>query len=375
MKLVQEVAGFTPGQADQLRRSMGSWRNDGQVEIFREQIYAGMRERGYGDFADRLYSQIKGFGSYGFPESHSASFALLAYASSWLKCHQPAVFACALLNSLPMGFYPPAQIVHDVRRHGVEVRPPDVTESVWDCTLERVEDGFALRLGLRLVKGASETVAGRIAAARAAKPFADIADLVRRAVLSRLERDRLAEGGAFGRLAGHRHQARWESAGAERDLPVLAGASIREQRIALRAPSTTETVLTDYRTLGLSLEQHPVGLVREALEREHRRSSRVLATLGNGTPVRTAGLVTVRQRPPEAGGATFMTLEDEYGQINLVIWRDVAERYRRPLLESVLLGVDGDLQQEKEVRHVIARRLYDLSHWLPSLTAQSRDFH
>ncbi|MDC8012286.1 error-prone DNA polymerase [Tahibacter sp. BL] len=376
MKLVQEVAGFTGGMADQLRRSMGSWRNDGQVEIFRDKIYKGMHDRGYGDFADRLYSQIKGFGSYGFPESHSASFALLAYASSWLKCHRPAVFACALINSQPMGFYAPTQIVQDARRHGVDIRPPDVAASDWDCTLERADDGaLALRLGLRLVKGMSETAALRIVAARANATFDGVADIVRRAALTRRERDCLAEAGAFKQVAGHRHRARWDSAGAERDLPVLAGAAVREARIALRPPSTAENVLTDYATLGLSLERHPIGLIRGVLDGEHRRSSRVLGELVNGTPVRTAGLVTVRQRPPEAGGATFMTLEDEYGQINLVIWRDVAERYRRPLLESTILGVDGMLQEEQNVRHVIAQRLIDLSGLLPQIGSQSRDFH
>ncbi|TDR39192.1 error-prone DNA polymerase [Tahibacter aquaticus] len=374
MKLVQVVAGFTAGRADQLRRAMGSWRNDGTVAKFQQEIYAGMEKEGYLEYADGLFKQIKGFGSYGFPESHSASFALLAYASSYIKCHHPAVFTCALLNSLPMGFYAPAQLIQDARRHGVEVRPVDIVHSEWDCTLERAGNTLALRLGFRLVKGAAQAMATRIVQARAQAAFASVADLVQRAALDRFERERLAEAGALQPLAGHRHRARWYSAGAERLPPLLAAAQSAELEVDLRAPSLAENVEADYATQGYSLESHPVALVRPRLKRDRLADSRSLLQYRNGDSVRIAGLVTVRQRPPAAGGVTFLTLEDEFGQINLVVWENIALRYRRALLESVLLRVDGKLQLQDEVRHVIAQRLENLSGLLPQFGIHSRDF-
>lgn len=375
MKLVQVVAGFTPGRADQLRRAMGSWRNDGTVEKFQKEIYDGMRDEGYSAYADNLFNQIKGFGSYGFPESHSASFALLAYASSYLKRHHPAVFTCALLNSLPMGFYAPAQLIQDARRHGVETRPIDVMHSLWHCTLERSGDALALRLGLCLLKGASEAMAARIATARSERAFASVADLVQRAALSRFESERLAEAGALRQLAGHRHRARWYSAGAERLPPLLADAQTPELDIALRPPSTAENVEADYATQGYSLESHPVALIRRELQRRRLSDSRAIRTRQHGESARVAGLVTVRQRPPEAGGVTFVTLEDEYGQINLVVWERIALRYRRELLESTLLRVDGQLQIVDEVCHLVAHKLENLSGLLPRFGFVSRDFH
>jgi error-prone DNA polymerase len=393
MKLVQVVAGFTPGEADQLRRSMGTWRSDGTLEQHSQHIREGMKARGYDDkFAERLLRQIQGFGSYGFPESHSASFALLAYASAWLKCHYPAVFACALLNSQPMGFYAPAQIVMDARRHGVRVLPVDVTASDWDCTLEpcsaarrpmpaqgrdepREDGGWSLRLGLRLVKGFAETVARELMARRRETNFADVPDLVRRVGLDRFDRHRLAEAGALRGLSGHRHRAHWDSAGAERPTPLLHDARIAEDAVDLRAPSLHDDVRADYATQGLSLKAHPLSLVRPALRRLRRSDSRQLNDRGDGAFVRTAGLVTVRQRPPTAAGVTFLTLEDECGQINLVVWRDVAQRQRRELLEATLLGVDGVVQAQGGVRHLVAHRLHDLSHLLPGFGSQSRDFH
>ena len=374
MKLVQVVAGFTAGRADQLRRAMGSWRNDGTVEKFQKEIYEGMDKEGYLEYADGLFKQIKGFGSYGFPESHSASFALLAYASSYIKCHYPAVFTCALLNSLPMGFYAPAQLIQDARRHDVEVRPVDIVHSEWDCTLERAGDTLALRLGFRLVKGAAQGMATRIVQARAQAAFASVADLVQRAALDRFERERLAEAGALQPLAGHRHRARWFSAGAERLPPLLATAQTAEIEVELRAPSLAENVEADYATQGYSLQSHPVALVRPQLALDRLADSRSLQQYSNGDSVRVAGLVTVRQRPPAAGGVTFLTLEDEFGQINLVVWENVALRYRRALLESVLLRVDGKLQLQDEVRHVIAQRLENLSGLLPQFGIHSRDF-
>ncbi|GMV31998.1 MAG: error-prone DNA polymerase [Rhodanobacteraceae bacterium] len=375
MKLVQVVAGFTPGRADQLRRAMGSWKNDGTVEKFQKEIFDGMKEQGYEAYAEGLFNQIKGFGSYGFPESHSASFALLAYASSYIKCHYPAVFTCALLNSLPMGFYAPAQLIQDARRHGVEVRPIDITRSLWHCTLERDGAALALRLGLCLLKGASEALATRIADARAQQPFASVADLVQRAGLTRFDSERLAEAGALRQLAGHRHRARWYSAGAERLPPLLAAAQTAELDVTLRPPTTAENVEADYATQGYSLESHPVALIRSQLRRQRLSDSREIRDREHGAPARVAGLVTVRQRPPEAGGVTFVTLEDEYGQINLVVWERIALRYRRELLESTLLRVDGQLQLVDGVCHLVAHRLENLNKLLPRVGAASRDFH
>ncbi|MCQ4167587.1 error-prone DNA polymerase [Tahibacter harae] len=375
MKLVQEVAGFTPGRADQLRRSMGSWRNDGTVEKFQQEIFDGMRERGYEKYAEGLFNQIRGFGSYGFPESHSASFALLAYASSYIKCHHPAVFTCALLNSQPMGFYSPAQLIQDARRHGVTVHPIDVCCSSWDCHLETQAGTLALRLGLRLLKGASQMLARRIVDARTHKPFASVADLVQRAGLDRFERERLAEAGALRQLAGHRHRARWYSAGAERLPPLLADAQTADGPITLRPPSTAENVEADYATQGYSLESHPIALIRPQLRRQRLTDSRQLRDCANGASARLAGLVTVRQRPPEAGGVTFLTLEDEYGQVNLVVWERIALRYRRALLESTVLYVEGKLQIVDDVVHLVAQRLDNYSGLLPRLGIQSRDFH
>ncbi|WP_313918414.1 error-prone DNA polymerase [Tahibacter sp.] len=375
MKLVQEVAGFTPGRADQLRRSMGSWKNDGTVGKFQQEILDGMHERGYGEYAEGLFNQIKGFGSYGFPESHSASFALLAYASSYIKCHHPAVFTCALLNSLPMGFYGPSQLIQDARHHGVEVKAIDVTCSQWLCTLERDGETLVLRLGFCLLKGASEALAQRILAARAQRVFTSVADLVQRAALDRFERERLAEAGALQPLAGHRHQARWHSAGAERLPPLLATAHTPELAVPLREPTTAENVQADYATQGYSLEAHPMALIRAELRQRRLSDSRAIRERQNGDPARVAGLVTVRQRPPEAGGVTFVTLEDEFGQINLVVWERVALRYRRELLESTVLRVDGQLQIVDNVCHLVAHKLENLGHLLPQFGAASRDFH
>ncbi|WP_386066046.1 OB-fold nucleic acid binding domain-containing protein [Tahibacter sp. UC22_41] len=375
MKLVQVVAGFTPGRADQLRRAMGSWKHDGTVEKFQKEIFDGMRQQGYEAYAEGLFNQIKGFGSYGFPESHSASFALLAYASSYIKHHHPAVFTCALLNSLPMGFYAPAQLIQDARRHDVTVRPIDVTRSHWHCTLERIDTGHALRLGLCLLKGASEALATRIVAARTARLFADVADLVQRAALSRFESDRLAEAGALQQLAGHRHRARWYSAGAERLPPLLAGAQREELDVRLRPPSTAENVEADYATQGYSLESHPLALIRRELRRLRIGDSRSLRERPHGAQGSVAGLVTVRQRPPEAGGVTFVTLEDEFGPVNIVVWERVALRYRRELLESTVLRIDGQLQQVDGVCHLVAQRLQNLSRLLPQIDIGARNFH
>ena len=439
MSLLQEVADFSADEADDLRRSMAAWKRRGGVEKFEPRIRERMAANDYSsEYAEQIIQQIRGFGSYGFPESHAASFAMLAYASSWLKCHHPAAFACALLNSQPMGFYGAAQIVQDLRRHGVEVRPVDINHSHWDCTLEEVvrhaaagrqrkqslevaasmaqassfsaralphpgsplragegevwpgrneeevrsgcdeTDGsprLALRLGLRMVQGLTPALAGRVVAARTQAPFRDLGDLSRRAALQAFERRRLAEAGALRALSGHRHRAYWESAGIERALPLLAQAEVCEARVPLRPPSLVEDVLGDYATQGLSLQRHPLSLVRTALSRRRVRTSRELERAAGGTRLRHAGLVTVRQQPQTARGVIFVTLEDETGQVNVVVWKQLAQRQRRVLLESVLMGVDGVLQESEGVRHLVARRLHDFSALLPRMGSQSRDFH
>jgi error-prone DNA polymerase len=377
MQLAIVAAGFTPGEADRLRRAMAAWKRKGGLGPFEERLICGMRERGYTEeFARRIFQQILGFGEYGFPESHSASFALLVYVSAWLKCHHPAAFAAALVNSQPMGFYAPSQIVQDARRHGVEVRPVDVCSSDWDCTLEAgCGRRPAMRLGLRLVKGLAEVAARRVVTARRLRAFVDAQDLATRAGLNRRDLGCLAAAGALERLAGHRHRATWQVAGIEEPLPLLQGSPPSEGIPLLRAPREGEDIVADYRHLGLTLRSHPVALLRSRLDARSVTTAAALRTLENGSLVRAAGLVITRQRPGTASGVTFVTLEDETGQVNLIVWRDLAERQRRELLGSRLLGAVGELQLEGEVMHVIARRLVDLSRWLGALDARSRDFH
>jgi error-prone DNA polymerase len=373
MSLIQAVAGFTPGEADQLRRAMAAWKRKGGLEPFHDRIKNGMLERGYDEaYFERIFEQIQGFGEYGFPESHSYSFALLAYASSWLKCHHPAAFTCALLNSQPMGFYQPAQLIQDAQRHGVRVLPTDVIVSDWDCTLET----GALRLGLRQIKGLAQTTAERIVAARVATPFRNVVDLTERARLNVGERALLANAGALGGLSGHRYRARWDSAGAELPLPVLAGAAPRETQIQLRPPSLREDVMTDYATQGLSLTLHPLALIRPALARRRVVPARVTMHVENhGRHLRCAGLVTVRQHPGTAKGVTFVTLEDETGIVNVVVWQRLAEKQHRVLIESAVMAVDGKLEAVEGVHHLIADRLHDYSALLPEFSFASRDFH
>jgi error-prone DNA polymerase len=377
MQLAVVAAGFTAGEADRLRRAMAAWKRRGGLGPFEERLIAGMRARGYPDaFARQIFHQILGFGEYGFPESHAASFALLVYVSAWLKCHEPAAFAAALLNSQPMGFYAPAQLVADARRHGVEVRPVDVTRSAWEATLERRGDGEpAVRLGLEMVKGLREDAAMRLLAARASRRFNDVEDLAMRAGMERRDLTALSAAGALAALAGNRHQASWAVAGVEEQLPLVPPSSIPEAVPRLRPPQEGENVVADYRSIGLTLGRHPVALLRERLSRERVSSAAELAHLPAGLTVRTAGLVITRQRPGSAAGVTFVTLEDETGCVNLIIWQDVAERQRKALLGARLLQVVGTLQREGEVMHVIAYRLLDRSRLLGRLSTRSRDFH
>lgn len=378
MELAIVAAEYTPGEADELRRSMAAWKRHGGLEPHRQRLTSRMLEKGYTQaFTERIFRQIEGFGSYGFPESHAASFALLAYASCWLKCHEPAAYACALVNSWPMGFYSPDQVLQDARRHDVEVRPVDVRYSDWDCSLEPNEHGEpAIRLGLRMIRGMREDDARRIEQARQSGSFRDVEDLSVRARLDASARERLADAGALAGLAGHRHQARWAVAGVEEQLPLFAGVSApNEASLSLPAPSQGEDLLTDYATLGTTLGPHPLALLRQTLRTRRCRSSRELQTVEHGRPVSVAGLVIGRQRPQTASGVIFVTLEDEFGLVNVVVWHDLAERQRRVLVQSQMLRIDGHLEAEDGVRHVIAGRLTDMTELLTGLDIRSRDFH
>ncbi len=377
MDLAMVAAEYTPDEADNLRRAMAAWKRHGSLEPHRLRLTERMLARGYkAEFIARIFEQIKGFGSYGFPESHAASFALLAYASSWLKCHEPAAYACALINSWPMGFYNPDQILQDARRHKVEIRSVDVRHSDWDCSLEPSgSEQPAIRLGLRLVRGFREVDAQRIEAARQIRPFTDIDDVCTRACLDMRAREHLADSGALKGLAGHRHQARWAVAGYEPQLPLFAGQSAQQPApVPLPLPTVGEDLLTDYAMLGTTLGPHPLSLLRDQLRAKRCRSSRELAAIEHGRPVSVAGLVIGRQRPQTASGIIFVTLEDEFGMINVVVWRDLAERQRRVLIQSQMLRIDGHLETAHGVRHVIAGRLSDLTALLTGLDVRSRDF-
>jgi len=380
MQIAIVAAGFTPGEADALRRAMGAWKRTGGLDPFRERLLEGMRAKGYPrEFAQRIYQQMLGFGEYGFPQSHAMSFALLVYDSAWLKCHEPAAFTCALLNSQPMGFYAPAQLVRDARAHGVEVRAVDVCVSSWDSMLERREDGSpALRLGLRLVKSLSEAGAERLIDARRRQPFASVQDLARRATLDRGDLEALAAAGAFAALCGNRHLAFWEVAGTERALPLGpadVGAEATEGRPLLPAPTEGQGIVADYASLGLTLGRHPLALLRRRLRASALVSAAELKRLGDRVRVRTAGIVLMRQRPATASGVTFLTLEDESGQVNVIVWERLGREQRAALLESRLLEVHGELQQQEGVSHLIAHRLIDRTVLLGELLTRSRDFH
>ena len=377
MQLAMLAAGFSPGEADQLRRSMAAWKKQGGLEPFEEKLKDGMRRNGYAPaFAGAVYRQILGFGDYGFPESHSASFALLVYASAWLKRRHPAAFLAALLNSQPMGFYSPSQLVQDARRHGVEVRPADAALSQWDCTLE---DG-AVRLGLRMVGGLAAAAGARIAASR---PCASVADLVRRAGLDRRDLNRLAAAGALQSLAGHRRRAHWAASGVEKGTAFLSSDTKTKDQPEFEPPSEGEEIVADYRSLGFTLGRHPLTLLRNHLEKLKIVKAENLSLLPHGSRARAAGLVTCRQRPDTASGVVFVTLDDESGCVNVVVWRKLLERQRRELLGARLLGVEGVIEREGRVVHLIARRLEDHSGLLARLQGRSsgglklrsRDFH
>jgi error-prone DNA polymerase len=376
MQLAIVAAGFTPGEADQLRRSMAAWKRRGGLGHFEKRLIEGMSARGYdASFAQAIFSQIQGFGEYGFPESHAASFALLVYSSAWLKCYEPAAFTAALLNSQPMGFYAPAQLVRDARDHAVEVRPISACASDWDCTLERRADGEpALRLGLRLVKSLGEEAAERIVAARAAVPFESVQDLTLRAALDRRDLEALADAGALRELSGNRHLTFWQVAGSERELPLAPVSRAPEGTPLLAPPTEGQNIAADYRSHGLTLGRHPLALLREELAAERILTAADLRELPHGRGVRVAGIVTARQRPQSAGGVMFVTLEDETGHVNLIVWERVWSGARRAANNSRLLEVRGQLQKEGAVTHVVANRLVDRSQLLGSVVTRSRDF-
>ena len=376
MQLAVVAAGFSPGEADQLRRAMAAWKRRGGIGPFEDKLIGGMRRRGYSaEFARQIFSQIQGFGEYGFPESHSASFALLVYVSAWLKRHEPAAFTCALLNSQPMGFYAPAQLVQMARRHGVEVRPVDVNNSDWECSLERRADGEpALRLGLRMVKGLTEEAGQRLVRARREHEFVDIHDLVARAGIDSRDCGALASADALRFVSGNRHRARWDVAGIEPPLPLFEESCIREGVPMLRLPTEGQAVTADYSSTGLTLRRHPMALLRGRFSTRRVLSAVEVMACPNDASISTAGLVITRQRPGSAKGVFFVTLEDETGYINLIVWERVALHQRRVLLESRLLGVTGKIQRQDDVLHVIANRLEDYSSLLGGLEASSRDF-
>ncbi len=374
MQLAVVAANFTPGEADQLRRAMAAWKRKGGLEPFEQKLLAGMAANGLPEsFARRIIAQIQGFGEYGFPESHAASFALLVYASAWLKRHHPAAFLCALLNSQPMGFYSPSMLIQDARRHGVGVLAPDVVASDWDS---RIDHSGAVRLGLREISGLSKAAADRIVAVdRKNRPFFDVADLAARARLQRRDLDLLAAADALLSLAGHRRQAAWAASAAQVQGDLFAGTMVPEAPVSLSVPSEAENLLADYRHLKLTLRCHPLSLLREQLGARRFVSTAELKIAEHRTPIRTAGIVVGRQRPGTATGIVFVTLEDESGLTNVVVHPQLVERQRRELLGASMLGVYGQLQKEGDVVHLVAKRLVDLSSWLGKLETSSRDFH
>ena len=429
MQLAVVAAGFTPGEADRLRRAMAAWKRKGGLGPFRDRLIAGMLARGYSnEYAEQIFRQIQGFGEYGFPESHAASFALLVYVSSWLKCHQPAAFCAALLDSQPLGFYAPAQIVRDAINHGVTVRPVCVTISDWYCTLEPCDlqpsppplsrcagegrsvaapsasphshaaldrpspaqrergggEGAqpAVRLGLMQVAGLSEAAGQRIVEARRGAAFSDVHDLAHRAQLDRGDMARLAAADALAQLAGHRRAALWGvlglDSGAARRAPLTGALPVAERQIELLAPTEGQDIVADYNATGLTLRRHPLAPLRARLDGMKLWTAQRIAEARHQQRVRTTGIVTCRQRPGTASGVTFVTLEDETGWINVVVWRATAERFRRELLGSTLLTVYGHVERvdapDTAVIHLIASRLVDHSAMLGGLVVDSHDF-
>jgi error-prone DNA polymerase len=381
MRVAIECAGFTPSEADQLRRAMATFKLTAGVTKFRDKLIRGMTARGYdAEFAERTFKQLEGFGSYGFPESHAASFAKIAYASSWMKCHHLDVFCCAILNSQPMGFYAPAQLVRDCRNHGIEVRPVDINHSRWECTLESTGNPrrFAVRLGFCLVRGLANADGGMIPIARGDDPYTSIEDLWRRAGISVSSLERLADADAFGSLRISRRDALWEIKGlSDEPLPLFAAADERDNQIRPegREPKVDLTPMTegrevveDYRSKGLTLRQHPLAFLRAELTVRKIRSCADLRQIRDGHRAAVAGLVLVRQKPGSAKGVMFMTIEDETDVANVIVWPSLFEKHRRLILSSSMIGVRGRYQREGGVTHLIAENLVDFSDLLRSVS-------
>ena len=394
MQIAIIAAGFTPGEADGLRRAMAAWKRKGGLGKYQDRLLSGMAERGYElDFAQRVVEQIKGFSSYGFPESHAASFALLVYASCWIKRHHPAEFLAAMLNSQPLGFYTPSQLVQDAVRHGVEVRAVDVMESDWDCTLE--EQGFdslspweragvraapspsmpAVRLGFRMVSGLSHDEAQRLVSAREEAAFTDSEDLARRANLDKQAMQQLAAADALQSLSGHRRQQVWDAAALKTPPALLKEAPVEEDALDLPEAPEGEAIMWDYASLGLTLRRHPLALLRERLQARRFMTAEALKDAPDGRLVRACGIVTGRQQPGTSKGVVFVTLEDETGVVQVIVWKALRERQRSALTRSRLMAVHGVWQREGEVCNLIAGHLEDLSPLLGRLATESRDFH
>ncbi|MBR9813440.1 error-prone DNA polymerase [bacterium] len=385
MQIAMIAAGFSGGEADSIRRAMAAWKRKGGLEPFEAKLKAGMQRNGYpDDFANRIYQQILGFGEYGFPESHAISFALLAYVSSWLKCHHPAAFTTALLNSLPMGFYGPSQIIQDAQRHGITVRPVDVLHSDIASTLEPVSNtqasnklgsNWAIRLGLDRIKGLANETAARIVAARTQHRFHSVNDLAQRSGLKQEHVEVLAAADALAGLAGNRYSAHWQASGIDAGTGLLSYPSFSEALPLLKSPSEADDVAGDYAATGLTLRQHPLAFFRGHLSAQGAVTADTLKTMPTGQHVRVAGLVIGRQRPGSASGVMFITLEDETGPINLVVWPKLVITQRRALIGTRLIVVDGALQSENGVIHVVADTAHDCSHWIGQLNITSRNFH
>lgn len=384
MQIAMIAAGFSAADADALRRSMAAWKRRGGVHRFQQPLIEGMLKNGYREeFAQAIFQQILGFGEYGFPESHAASFALLAYDSSWLKCHEPECFLAAMLNSQPMGFYSPSQLVQDAKRHGVRVLPPDVSFSDWDCTL--AFDGAAgrpgVRLGLRMIAGLTQPGAERVVEARREAPFASTEDMALRAQLDTRDVNALAAGDALQSLSGHRRQQVWDARAFVRPTPLLQRAPLNEETLVLPPAPEGEEIVFDYASLGLTLRRHPLALLRGRLERMRLQTSAELHDVPDGRRVRACGIVTVRQQPATANGTIFITLEDETGPVNVIVWKSLREEQRSEVLLARLLAVEGIWQRDVDsggnVRNLVAHRLRDLTPLLGRLgqRASSRDFH
>ena len=388
IKLAMVAAGFSGGEADQLRRAMAAWKKTGELEGFRDKLINGMLERGHPlEFAERLFNQMKGFGEYGFPESHAASFALLVYVSAWLKCHYPAAFYCGLLNSQPMGFYTPSQLVQDAKKHQVPVLPIDIRYSFWESSLEHLKQSSCLlesqpsiRLGMRQIKGLSKATAEKIINARQIVHFKNLQALSSQADLSKAEIERLIAANACQYLSENRHQGLWQAAAIEEPKPLFDSyenqqVDLLSDQIQMLAPAVEEDMLADYATTGLTLGVHPIQLLRNQYPFKNCKTAEQLVHLNANTNISIAGLVTCRQRPASASGVLFLTLEDESGNINVVVWERVQTRFRQALLKSQILLVKGKMEKKHSVVHVIAGYVEDVSHHLAGLKKPSRDFH